>query len=104
MAQLNRESVKEGLQRFGPVKLRIEVARLHKRVAELNLGLGLGSGLPIDRRGARQYQVLDAVARERRQRLGEHGIEPAAGEVGIDRDREVFVSSLGVLHERSQLR
>jgi hypothetical protein len=32
---INRASVTEGLQRFGPVKLRIEVARLQKRVAEL---------------------------------------------------------------------
>ncbi len=32
---LNRDNVREGLQRFGPVKLRVEVARLHKRVAEL---------------------------------------------------------------------
>ena len=39
MAQLNspinRANLREGLQRFGPVKLRIEVARLSKRVAEL---------------------------------------------------------------------
>ena len=35
MGQLNRDNVREGLQRFGPVKLRIEVARLSKRVAEL---------------------------------------------------------------------
>jgi hypothetical protein len=39
MAQLsspiNKANVKEGLQRFGPVKLRIEVGRLSKRVAEL---------------------------------------------------------------------
>jgi hypothetical protein len=32
---LNRDNVREGLSRFGPVRLRIEVARLHKRVAEL---------------------------------------------------------------------
>jgi len=32
---LNRDNLREGLQRFGPVKLRVEVARLHKRVAEL---------------------------------------------------------------------
>ena len=34
-SRINRDNVREGLQRFGPVKLRVEVARLHKRVAEL---------------------------------------------------------------------
>lgn len=32
---INKANVREGLQRFGPVKLRIEVGRLAKRVAEL---------------------------------------------------------------------
>jgi hypothetical protein len=32
---INRTNIREGLQRFGPVRLRIEVARLSKRVAEL---------------------------------------------------------------------
>ena len=39
MAELSErttaQNVREGLQRFGPVKLRVEVARLQKRVAEL---------------------------------------------------------------------
>ena len=35
MAELNRDNMKEGLKNFGPVKLRVEVARLQKRVAEL---------------------------------------------------------------------
>ena len=35
MAQMNRQHVGEALQRFGPVRLRVEVARLAKRVAEL---------------------------------------------------------------------
>ena len=62
-----------------------------QRVAQLDLGLGLVGGLAIDRGRPRQYQVLDAVAREGRQRLGEHGIEPAAGQLGIDRDLEFLV-------------
>ena len=32
---VNKANLREGLLRFGPVKLRIEVARLQKRVAEL---------------------------------------------------------------------
>ena len=59
----------------------------------LTLVLGSVGGLAIDRGGTRQYQVLDAVAREGGKRLGEHGIEPAAGQVGIDRDREFLVLS-----------
>ena len=35
MAELSKSNLREGLQRFGPVKVRVEVARLHKRVAEL---------------------------------------------------------------------
>ena len=34
-SSLNKANVREGLQRLGPVRLRVEVARLHKRVAEL---------------------------------------------------------------------
>ena len=35
MAHMTRQNVGEALQRFGPVKLRVEVARLSERVAEL---------------------------------------------------------------------
>jgi len=88
------------------LRLRIGVFRRRRHkdqlVAELHLGLGFECGLTIDRRRPGQYQVLDAVAREGGKRLGEHGVEPAAREIRVDRHRKVLVLSFGSLHERSQ--
>ena len=66
------------------------------------LVFGLADGLPVDRDGAGQYQVLDAVAREHRHGAGQRGIEPARRP---RRHRPSTVHSCllagNVLHERS---
>ena len=77
--------------------------REQQGVAVLHPRLGLGDGLPIDRCGTGQYQVLDAAAREGGQGPRQHGIEPAAGHAGIGGHRELLVATIGfgILHERS---
>ena len=67
MAQLNspinRANVKEGLQRFGPVKLRIEVARLSKRVAELEDEVKRVPARPAPARRADRHRAGAAASR-----------------------------------------